>query len=239
MDGSSNEPVLVDRPREGVLRLSLHRPSRRNAIDTAMIAALHRALDGHRARAIVLCSSAPSMFCAGADLSLSDAARAAVSDGLYALYRRMIELDAPIVAALGGPAVGGGAQLAIASDLRVTEPGAWIRFVGPGHGLAVGAWGLPALVGRGRAMDLCLTGRRVDAATALAIGLVDRVVDDAVTAALDLAAALAALEPAAVARTKAIVARASAQRDALDLEACGNRPWSGAVDAAQAPDAPA
>lgn len=229
MAASTEQPLLVDRPRDGVLRLSLNRPGSHNAIDPGILAALHAALDQPRARAVVLCSTTPGMFCAGADLSLDDAVRAAVSDGLYALYRRMIDLDLPIVAALTGPAVGGGAQLAIASDLRVAEDGAWVRFVGPAHGLAVGAWGLPALIGRGRAMDLCLSGRRVQADEALAIGLVDRVADDAAATALDLAAVLAELDQAAVARAKAIVTRASSEREALELEAQANRSWGGSV----------
>src|SRR3954467_6370006 len=91
----------------------------------------------------------------------TDPERAAVSALLYALYGRMTSSDAIIVAALGGAAVGGGAQLAIAADLRVASPGAHVRIAGPGHGLAVAAWGLPSLVGRGRAVDLCLTMRHV------------------------------------------------------------------------------
>ena len=84
-----------------------------------------------------------------------------------------------VVAALDGAAVGGGAQLAIAADLRVAAPAAFLQLAGPGHGLAVGAWGLPSLVGRGRALDLCLSMRPVEREEALAIGLVDRVADDA------------------------------------------------------------
>ena len=83
-----------------------------------------------------------------------------------------------MLAALDGPAIGGGLQLAITCDLRIAAPAAWLQARGPGHGLAVAAWGLPTLVGRSRALDLCLTGRRVDAQEALAIGLVDRVEDD-------------------------------------------------------------
>ena len=88
-----------------------------------------------------------------ADLSLADDERAQVSDLLYRLYQRMLLSPAPVIAAVDGPAVGGGAQLALASDLRVGGAGARLRFVGPGHGLAVGSWGLPSLVGRGRGCE--------------------------------------------------------------------------------------
>ena len=221
--------MLADRPQDGVLRLRLNRPDRHNAIDAALLAALDGALERPDARAVVIGSAAGDRFCAGADLSVPDAERARVSAGLYRLYRRMLALDIPLIAALSGPAVGGGAQLAIACDLRVAAPGAWLRFVGPAHGLAVGAWGLPSLVGRGRAIDLCLTGRRVGAEEALAIGLVDRVAAEAEAAALELAAQLAGLDGPAVARVKGVIARATACEPALALEADGNDAWAGAV----------
>ena len=222
--------LLVDRPRDGVLRLRLNRPERRNALDAALVAALSEALAREAARVVLLCSASAGCFCSGADLKLDDRARAMVSDALYALYGQMRRLEAPIVCALSGPAVGGGAQLAIASDLRVADPSAWLRFVGPGHGLAVGAWRLPRLIGEGRAVDLCLTGRRVPADEARAIGLVDRVGDDAVETGLALASQLAALDAGAVARVKALTGVASDLR-ALELQAAGNRPWNGAVPA--------
>jgi enoyl-CoA hydratase/carnithine racemase len=88
--------------------------------------------------------------------------------------------------------VGGGAQLAAASDLRITSPAARLRFTGPpGLSLSVGAWLLPDLVGRGPAMELTLTGRWVDAAEALALGLVNEVCDDPGTVAAAIAARLA------------------------------------------------
>jgi enoyl-CoA hydratase/carnithine racemase len=81
-----------------------------------------------------------------------------------------------VIAVLTGAAVGGGAQLAAASDLRIASPAARLRWTGPpGLNLAVGAWLLPDLIGRGRAMDLVLTGRWVEAPEALALGLVNRV----------------------------------------------------------------
>jgi enoyl-CoA hydratase/carnithine racemase len=81
-----------------------------------------------------------------------------------------------VIAVLTGAAVGGGAQLAAASDLRIASPAARLRWTGPpGLNLAVGAWLLPDLIGCGRAMDLVLTGRWVEAPEALALGLVNRV----------------------------------------------------------------
>jgi enoyl-CoA hydratase/carnithine racemase len=241
---SSEQPLRSERLPGGVLMLVMHRPAQRNAINPLMLDLMHQAFaeaeepDGaaqsrepnpQSTRAIVLCSSTPGMFCSGADLAISSAKRARLSDDLYALYRRLIHLRVPVIAALTGPAVGGGAQLALACDLRVADGASWMRFVGPDRGLAVGAWGLPAMIGRGRALDLALSGRRVDAAEALAIGLVDRVADDAVEHAVALAGQLAALEPAAVARTKAIVAGAYPLSAALEAEASGNRGWTGEI----------
>ena len=221
--------LLIDHPQPGVARLRLDRPERHNALDRALVEALGAAIEAEREHVIVLGSSAPGRFCGGADTSIDDAERAAVSDALYELYAGILELPRPVLAALDGPALGGGLQLAIACDLRVAAPGAWLAARGPGHGLAVAAWGLPALVGRGRALDLCLTGRRVDAAEALTIGLVDRVEDDPGAAAVGLAAEFAALDEPAVARVKALVARAGDPAAALAEEAAGNRGWSGAL----------
>jgi enoyl-CoA hydratase/carnithine racemase len=221
--------LLVDHPHPGVARLLLDRPERHNALDRALVDALHAAVDAERSRVIVLGSSAPGRFCGGADTSLGDAERAAVSDALYDLYARIVALPRPVLAALDGPALGGGLQLAITCDLRIAAPGAWLAARGPGHGLAVAAWGLPGLVGRSRALDLCLTGRRVDAREALAIGLVDRVTDDPGAAAVALAAEFAELDASAVARVKALVGRAGDPASALAEEAAGNRGWSGTL----------
>jgi enoyl-CoA hydratase len=227
-------PLRRDRPAPGVLRLRLDRPARRNALDRPTLEALLDAFATPGEPVVVLGSTSREAFCAGADLGLEDAERATVSDLLYELYGRMTAADAIVIAALDGPAVGGGAQLAIAADLRVASAGARIRLAGPGHGLAVGAWGLPSLVGRGRAMDLCLTMRSVDTAEAHAIGLVDRVADDAAAAAVELATELAALDPAAAARVKRIVWSSARAIDALDVERTENRAaWTGSMEAAR------
>ena len=227
---SGREPVLSSCGPNGTAVLTLNRPARRNAIDGAMVHALLEQLEHCQAPAVVICTGDPVCFCSGADLSLSDHDRADVSDLLYELYRQMITLPVPILVALQGPAVGGGAQLAVAADLRIAEPSASLRFMGPGHGLAVGAWALNSLVGRGRALDLCLTMRTVDGAEALSIGLVDRVVPDAREAALEIAAQLATLEASAVRRVKRIVLDGSDLLPALQSERAGNRAWTGSVE---------
>ncbi len=212
------------------MRLRLNRPDRLNAIDMPLVSALNAAFDRVDARALILGSSSPEAFCSGADLDLEDAERAEVSDLLYELYEKMVRLPIPIVAAVDGHAVGAGTQLAVAADLRVAGPRAKMRIPGPGYGLAVAAWGLPSLVGRGRALDLCLTMRAVGAQEALAMGLVDRVEEDPGGAAVELASELARLDPGAVGRVKQLVRDGSGHLDALREERSGNRAaWAGSV----------
>ncbi len=223
---------MTDRPSKDVLRLRLNRPEQLNAINLSLVNALISAFDSVDARAVVLGSSTSQAFCSGADLDLEDAERARVSDLLYELYEKMVKLPVPIVVAINGHAVGAGVQLAIAGDLRVAGPQTKMRVAGPGHGLAVAAWGLPSLIGRGRAMDLCLTMRPIDAQEALAMGLVDRIEQDPAGAAIDLASAFARLDPDAVNRVKRVVTEASGIFDALREERSGNSAtWSGSVTA--------
>jgi enoyl-CoA hydratase/carnithine racemase len=229
---NGTKELLIDQPAGEVLRLRLNRPDQLNAVDVPLVSALLAAFDRINARAVVLGSSTPKAFCSGADLDLEDAERARVSDMLYELYEKMVRLTVPIVVALDGHVVGGGAQLAVAGDLRVAGPMTKIRVAGPGHGLAVAAWGLPSLVGRGRALDLCLTMRAVGAEEALAMGLVDRVEEDPGGAAVDLASSLARSDPAAVDRVKRLVYGVSGCLKALREERAGNREtWSGSVAA--------
>jgi len=218
-----------------MLELRLNRPAARNAIDTAMVLALLEHLRNTDARVVLLGATDPTAFCAGADLKLSDAERAQVSDLLYELYRRMVELSVLILVVLQGPAVGGGAQIAVAADLRIADPTASIRFMGPAHGLAVGAWALGSLVGRGRALDLCLNRRVVAADEALALGLVDRVVSDPWATAREMGAHIARLDRGAVARVKRIVCDGGALLSMLAQERDGNRSWMGSVSISEQP----
>jgi enoyl-CoA hydratase/carnithine racemase len=210
--------VVAEHSSAGYLRLLLSRPDQRNALVPGMVVALTEAMRADGAAVVVLGSTDPGVFCAGADLSLPMADRAAVSDLLYECYEHMITRPGPVIAVIGGPAVGGGAQLATAADLRIAGPGARLRWAGPaGAGLAVGAWILPDLVGRGAALELCMTGRWVDAAEALTLGLAHRVDDDPDRAAAGLAETLVASGPLRPGRIKA-VASAGGLLDRLRAE---------------------
>jgi enoyl-CoA hydratase/carnithine racemase len=172
--------------------LRLDRPERRNALDVSLTLAVRDALAAEPSVPVLLGSADPRVFCAGADLGISDAERAAVSDLIYDCCQSIITRPGPVIAVLTGAAVGGGAQLAAACDLRIAGPAARLRWTGPpGLNLTVGAWLLPDLVGRGMAMDLVLTGRWVQAPEALALGLVNRVSAEPVALAEEIAAGIA------------------------------------------------
>ena len=215
--------LLVEHSPAGCRRLLLSRPDRRNAIDLGLARALRDALRQEETDPVVLASADPLAFSAGADLSIPSADRATVSDLLYECYEIMITRPGPVIAVIGGPAVGGGAQLAAAADLRIAGPAARLRWIGPvGHGLAVGAWVLTDLVGRGTAMELAMTGRWVAATEALAMGLVNRVEDDPGQVAADIAEELARQDRQALASVK-IVAAAGGLLDRLRAERQANR----------------
>ena len=224
--------LTVETSPAGYRWLRLSRPERRNALDVSLLRAVTDSLALEPGVPVVLGSTDPRVFCAGADLTISDAERAAVSDLIYDCCEIIVTRPGPVIAVLTGPAVGGGAQLAAASDLRIAGPAARLRFTGPpGLELAVGAWLLPDLVGRAMAMDLVLTGRWVEAAEALALGLVSRVCDDPELAAGQIAASLAGRG----AGVKAVMA-AGGLLDRLRAERAANRSaWAHAIPAPPAP----
>jgi enoyl-CoA hydratase/carnithine racemase len=220
----SHPHLLVEHHPAGYRWLRLARPERRNALDPGLMAAIRDVLAAEPGTPAVIGSTDPRVFCAGADLTISDAERAVVSDLVYDCCETMVTRPGPVIAVITGAAVGGGAQLAAASDIRIAGPGARLRWIGPqkppGLDLAVGAWLLPDLAGRGAALDITLTGRWVEAAEALALGLVNRVTDDPERAADQLAADLAAR--GAGAGVKAVMA-AGGLLDRLRAEREANR----------------
>jgi enoyl-CoA hydratase/carnithine racemase len=131
---------------------------------------------------VVLTGQGDRAFCAGADLKERAKMTPEEVHGFHAAVREgfsgIEQAPQPFVAAINGAALGGGLELALACDLRVLADGAEVGLPEVGLGIIPGAGGtvrLPRLVGVGRAKDLILTGRRVGAAEALALGLVSRV----------------------------------------------------------------
>jgi len=199
--------LRAERRPHGFRRLLLASPERHNPLDAALARALRDAFAENPEELVVLGSTGQDVFCAGADMTIGEAERAEVSGLLYQCLEVMITRPGPVIAAVGGPAVAGGAQLAAAADLRIAGPAARFRWTGPpGRDLAVGAWVLPDLVGRGRATELAMTGRWVDAPEALALGLVNTVAPEPLRAAEELAAELTAGSAGSLARIKMIAA---------------------------------
>lgn len=160
-----------------------------NALSAGLVdgidAAFDRALD-ESVTVVVLASAVPGFFVAGADIKLMESGDSQVFAGYLRRLRSTIERlpDAPFlsIAAIDGHALGGGLELAAACTLRVAGPGARLGVPEVKLGLLPGAGGtqrLPRLIGRTAALELTMSGRSMDAAEAVASGLVDRAVDDA------------------------------------------------------------
>jgi enoyl-CoA hydratase len=209
------------------LVVTLDRLDKRNAIDADMVAALHDVCDRleREPRLLLLTGGTAGIFAAGADIAqLRDRggldALAAINSALFARIRA---LPLPTLAALDGPALGGGAELAYACDLRVCTARTVFGQPEVRLGIIAGAgatYRLPALVGETRAKELLFTGRRVDAAEAHAIGLVNQVVDepaDLLGAAHRLLDEIAKASPLALRLTKLAVDAPAAAHPQLDV----------------------
>src|SRR3954470_15395810 len=201
---------MIEFETRGLVGLAtINRPQRRNALNGDLCLELRDHLvASSEVRAIVI-TGAGSAFCAGADLVTRFAQTEESTHGPVDTFRPAFEelLDAivdhpaPVIAAVNGPAMGAGMQLAVACDLRVAAPGA--KFGIPVGRLGVhlsprNIWRLAMLAGQGAARDLLLAGRVVDGEEARELGVVQRVADDALEVALELAAAIAASAPLSV-----------------------------------------
>jgi len=186
-----------------VLVVTIDRPERRNAVDSVTATALYdafAAFDADDNASVAVLTGAGGCFCAGADLkALSGGDRRPVSDtGPGPMGPTRMRLGKPVIAAIEGPAVAGGLELALWCDLRVAASDATLGVYCRRFGVPLvdlGTVRLPRLIGHSRAMDLILTGRGIDGVEAERIGLVNRVVPpgEALSAAVALAKELAAL----------------------------------------------
>jgi enoyl-CoA hydratase/carnithine racemase len=219
-----------------VATIVLNRPARKNAFTLGMVDAwaerLRQAAGDDDVRVIVVTGAGES-FCSGVDLSVLKAVektplayRQLLTNRVHQVALALEEVGKPVIAAMRGVAVGAGLDMALLCDMRVA--GESIRLsegyikVGliPGDG---GAWLLPRLVGSAKAMELLMTGDFIDAAEALRLGLVNKVVPDtdALHAAYDLAARIAAAPPVQIALIRRLVRQAETMnlRTHLDVVA--------------------
>jgi len=206
MSSPDPEPdaVRMQTTTEGITTITISRPRKRNAVDTRTALKLlsaFQAFDGDATQKVCVFHGAGGTFCAGFDLATVPAPSAAsqpsnaVFGGAAPMGPSRLQLSKPVIAAVAGFAVAGGLELALLADLRVAEEDAVF-------GVFCRRWGVPLVdggtvrlqrvVGLGRALDLILTGRPVDAQEALAMGLANRVVPKgkAVDEAMSLARSL-------------------------------------------------
>lgn len=217
---------------ERVVLVTLDRPERRNAVDHGTLVALRQAQHRLAEARVVVLTGAPPAFCAGADLT-------GVEEGEFArllgeVLRGFTTLDAVVVAAVDGAALGAGTQLAIAADLRVATPASRFGIPAARLGLVVDHWTVERLareVGWSVARSMLLAAETYDAERLHASGAVHRLGD--LEAALAWAAELAALAPLTVAGHKVALER-SGGPPAVDelVEAARSRAWASA-DAAE------
>lgn len=193
-----NEAAVVVERRGPVLSVGLDRPAQRNALDQAMVAQLHAALDEAALQPCVLVvhSTTPGIFAAGADLrellrrNADDAMRRINVD----LFDRLERHRWPTIAAVDGPAIGAGCELALACDLRICSPRARFGQPEPSLGILAGAgghWRLPQAVGIGTARRMLYLGATLPGDEAEEAGLVDEVSEAPFDAALAMAATIA------------------------------------------------
>ena len=164
---------------EHVMTIEMQRPERRNALNSELVDSLREAIEhaGEQdIRAIVLTGQG-TVFCAGADLS-GDVFAADFPDKALALNLAIDKVPVPVIAAINGPAIGAGLQLAMISDLRVVAPDAFFQFPIAKYGLALDNWSihrLATLVGHGRARGMLLAAEKLTADVALQTGMANRI----------------------------------------------------------------
>ena len=214
-------PELTSTDRDSVRVLTIDGEARMNVLSRALVAELaeqaRSAAHDDSVRAVVLTGAGSRAFCAGANLKerrgwTDDDVRRWLVE-LHAGLRDVERCPKPWIAAVNGLALGGGCELALACDLRVLDPAAQMGLTEVRIGVIPGGGGtvrLSRIVGLGRARDLILTGRRVEADEAMALGLANRIsaAGHSVEAAVALAHEIAANAPISVAAAKASIEEA-------------------------------
>ena len=207
---------------DGVATALIDRPARRNALNASLCDDLRAHLEDSRdLRAVVIGGSGTKAFCAGADLArraedtsggLTHGGGDSFRPAFELLLDEIVAFPAPVIAAVNGHALGAGMQLAVACDIRVVAPTATFGIPAGRLGVAISAINVQRLVqavGQPVARDILLTARVLTAADAHAVGLVQRMADDALVGAQDLASEIAGLAPLSALAHKAVLDRVS------------------------------
>jgi methylglutaconyl-CoA hydratase len=210
-----NEGLVIVDEKNGIVTLTLNRPDSANALSLALLSEFQEVLTELRfrsdVRVVILTGAGSKAFCAGADLKErrgmdENQVRKTVGQ-IRGVVEGVANLPMPVIAAVNGVAFGGGTELALAADLRIAAESAKFGLTETSLAIIPGAGGtqrLPRLIGLAKAKELIFTARRIDAATALHIGLVNDVVADAelLPAAYRLAEEIAQNGPIAVRQAK-------------------------------------
>ena len=213
----NDEPAVLTERRERVLLITINRPDQRNAVNAAVaqgIAAAMDELDETTELSVGILTGAGKGFCAGMDLKAFVAGESPYAEGRGFAGITQRAAAKPLIAAIEGFAVAGGLEVALSCDVIVAAKGARLGIPEVKRSL-VAAGGallrLPRVLPRTIAMELALTGDPIDAERAYALGLVNRLAEpgEAVTTALELAGAIAANGPLALAATKRILGEAA------------------------------
>jgi len=230
----SDNGITLEQPAEAVTRIVLDRPDVLNALSPEMVVAFNDALDGIAAdpgcRVVVL-TGAGRGFCSGQDMAAAkkrntgagpSAAEKLVGQQRFSrIIAKIRALPQPVIAAVNGVAAGAGMAIAMTCDIRIASTAARFLVASVRIGVTGGesglSYNLPRLIGIGRAAEILMTGRPIDAAEADRIGMVNRLVapEELQQAALDQAAALLANSPFSITQTKRLMWR---NLDAADLE---------------------
>jgi enoyl-CoA hydratase len=212
------DTLLVEQ-RQHVAYVTLNRPSALNALNTPLRRDLQQCfadLQADREVRVVVLTGAGRAFCAGADIKEWREPTSVVEDREERLrlnfWQAMSRCEVPIIAAINGYALGGGCELAMCCDIRIASDQAQLGLTEVTLGIIPGGGGtqrLPRLIGRGKALELILTGRRIDAKAALHLGLVEQVVppDQLMAAAEELALTIVSRAPLAVKYAKEAMVR--------------------------------
>ncbi len=217
MGGGDFEQIAVSVD-DDVATVTLNRPSRYNALGARIVSELSEALEdiegSERIRVMILTGAGEKAFCSGVDLKeragMSADERWAHNRQLNAFAERLARLQMPTIAALNGLAFGGGLEITLACDFRISVEDARFALPEVGIGIVPGAGGtqrLPRLIGPTRAKELIFTGERINADTALEMGLVSKSVprSSLMDEARGLAGRISANSPLALAYAKAAV----------------------------------